>query len=64
MSVLDEIQDHHQVDVVITPEGFLDSYVSTVKSVNRTDMVKYAIDPPALCYRTEPDILLSLISLS
>jgi len=47
MSVLDEIQRHHKVDVVITPEGFLDGYVSTVKSVTKADMVKYAVDPDA-----------------
>ena len=33
------------VDVVVTPEGFLDGYVSTEKSVTKEDMVKYAIDP-------------------
>jgi predicted amidohydrolase len=33
------------VDVVVTPEGFLDGYVSTEKSVTKEDMVRYAIDP-------------------
>ena len=33
------------VDVVVTPEGFLDGYVSTEKSVTKEDMVGYAIDP-------------------
>ncbi len=33
------------VDVVVTPEGFLDGYVSTDKSVTKADMVRYAIDP-------------------
>jgi len=43
--VLKEIEKDEAVDVVVTPEGFLDGYVSTVKSVTKEDMVRYAIDP-------------------
>jgi len=32
-------------DVVVTPEGFLDGYVSTESSVTKADMMNYAIDP-------------------
>lgn len=45
MNILEEIENNHKVDVVVTPEGFLDGYVSTEKSVSKDDMVKYAIDP-------------------
>ncbi len=38
------------VDVVVTPEGFLDGYVSTEKSVKKEDMIEYAIDPQASDY--------------
>lgn len=44
-SVLRDIEKNEDVDVVVTPEGFLDGYVSTEKSVTKEDMVKYAIDP-------------------
>jgi predicted amidohydrolase len=43
--VLNSIEKNEDVDVVVTPEGFLDGYVSTEKSVTKKDMVKYAIDP-------------------
>jgi len=43
--VLKEIEKEEAVDVVVTPEGFLDGYVSTDKSVTKEDMVRYAIDP-------------------
>jgi omega-amidase len=43
--VLKEIEKDETVDVVVTPEGFLDGYVSTEKSVTKEDMVRYAIDP-------------------
>jgi omega-amidase len=45
MDILNEIEKKEDVDVVVTPEGFLDGYVSTEKSVSKEDMVKYAIDP-------------------
>ena len=45
MNVLAHIENNHHVDVVVTPEGFLDGYVSTEKSVTKGDMVKYAINP-------------------
>jgi predicted amidohydrolase len=38
------------VDVVVTPEGFLDGYVSTEKSVKKEDMIGYAIDPQTSDY--------------
>jgi predicted amidohydrolase len=45
MEVLRDIERKDEVDVVVTPEGFLDGYVATEKSVTKDDMVKYAIDP-------------------
>ena len=45
MSVLGDVAKNGNIDVVVTPECFLDGYVSTEKSVDREDMVKYAIDP-------------------
>ena len=44
-NILEDIENNHNVDVVVTPEGFLDGYVSTEKSVSKDDMVKYAINP-------------------
>lgn len=44
-SILKDIAKNEDVDVVVTPEGFLDGYVSTDKSVTKDDMVGYAIDP-------------------
>ena len=45
MTVLEDVAKSGDVDVVVTPEGFLDGYVSTEKSVAKDDMIKYAIDP-------------------
>ncbi len=45
MDVLESIEDNENVDVVVTPEGFLDGYVSTEQSVTKEDMIEYAIDP-------------------
>jgi omega-amidase len=45
MEILGNIEKNEDVDVVVTPEGFLDGYVSTEKSVTKEDMVEYAIDP-------------------
>jgi predicted amidohydrolase len=45
LNILKEIEKDETVDVVVTPEGFLDGYVSTDKSVTKEDMVRYAIDP-------------------
>jgi len=45
MDILNSIEENEEVDVVVTPEGFLDGYVSTEKSVTKKDMIKYAIDP-------------------
>ncbi|MHC4324482.1 MAG: carbon-nitrogen hydrolase family protein [Planctomycetota bacterium] len=45
MDILKDIEKNEDVDVVVTPEGFLDGYVSTEKSVTKKDMVNYAIDP-------------------
>ncbi len=44
MTVLADVAGSGDIDVVITPEGFLDGYVSTEKSVAKEDMIKYAID--------------------
>ena len=45
MEILEEIEDKQEVDVLVTPEGFLDGYVVTEKSVTREDLVGYAINP-------------------
>ena len=45
VSVLDDIEKSGKVDVVVTPEGFLDGYVSTEQAVMKADMINYAIDP-------------------
>jgi beta-ureidopropionase len=44
MSVLAEIQSH-AADIVVTPECFLDGYVSTEDWVTAENIVEYAIDP-------------------
>jgi len=48
-SILKDIEKE-AVDVVVTPEGFLDGYVSTEKSVQKEDMIGYAIDPQTSDY--------------
>jgi hypothetical protein len=45
MAILKNIEKNEDVDVVVTPEGFLDGYVSTEQSVTKKDMIKYAVDP-------------------
>jgi omega-amidase len=50
MKILGDIERYSEVDVVVTPEGFLDGYVATEKSVMKGDMVKYAIDPQTSKY--------------
>ena len=45
MDILESIEKNEKVDVVVTPEGFLDGYVSTEQSVSKKDMIKYAIEP-------------------
>ncbi len=42
-----------ELDVVATPEGFLDGYVSTEPSVTKADMMNYAIDPATSEYTLE-----------
>jgi predicted amidohydrolase len=50
MDILNDIEKNETIDVVVTPEGFLDGYVSTEKSVSKGDIVNYAIDPPTSRY--------------
>ncbi len=50
MEVLAEIEKKEEVDVLVTPEGFLDGYVVTEKSVTKDDMPGYAIDPERSAY--------------
>ena len=45
MDILKDIEAGQKVDVIVTPEGFLDGYVSTEKSVAKEDMLQYAIAP-------------------
>ena len=49
MSILAELA-RESVDVVITPECFLDGYVATEASVTPTTLRQYAIDPSASPY--------------
>ncbi|UCC97116.1 MAG: carbon-nitrogen hydrolase family protein [Phycisphaerales bacterium] len=44
MDILKDIEAREKVDVVVTPEGFLDGYVSTEEST-KAGMIGYAIDP-------------------
>jgi predicted amidohydrolase len=53
MKILSTIEKNHEVDVVVTPEGFLDGYVATEKSVTKDSIVKYAIDPLTSSYAQE-----------
>jgi len=53
MGVLSDIENAGKADVVVTPEGFLDGYISTESSVTKTDMVNYAIDPATSDYALE-----------
>ena len=50
MNILKNIEKNERVDVVVTPEGFVDGYVSMEKSVTKEDMVRYAIDPQTSQY--------------
>ncbi len=43
--ILADIEKKHKVDVLVTPEGFLDGYVVTEKSVTKEDLGRYAINP-------------------
>jgi len=52
MPILDEIAPQRP-DVVITPEGFLDGYVSTEESVTRESVASYGIDPSNSPYVAE-----------
>jgi predicted amidohydrolase len=49
MSVLGQIAPL-KPDVVVTPEGFLDGYVSTEKAIEKENMPEYAIDPAVSLY--------------
>ncbi len=49
MGVLNKLSSHSP-DVVVTPECFLDGYVSTEKSVTKKDIAKYAINPSNSIY--------------
>jgi len=44
-SILGVIERNEDVDVVVTPEGFLDGYVSTEEMVTKETIAEYAIDP-------------------
>lgn len=45
MSVLGDVAKNEDIDVIVTPECFLDGYVSTEESVTKKSIGKYAIDP-------------------
>lgn len=45
IEILAEIEQKETIDVLVTPEGFLDGYVVTEKSVTKEDMPGYAINP-------------------
>ena len=44
MRILGEVSAHRP-DVVVTPECYLDGYVSTEAEVSKGNIVEYAIDP-------------------
>ncbi|MBI2502464.1 MAG: carbon-nitrogen hydrolase family protein [Candidatus Latescibacteria bacterium] len=44
MAVLGQVEGE-AVDVVITPEGFLDGYIATEEGVTRENIHQYAVDP-------------------
>ena len=50
MEILGEIEKDCEVDVLVTPEGFLDGYVVTEKSVTKEDLAGYAINPESSKY--------------
>ena len=50
MSVIGEVAKNKDIDVVVTPECFLDGYVSTEESVTKESIAKYAIDPSSSKY--------------
>ncbi|MHC4431375.1 MAG: carbon-nitrogen hydrolase family protein [Planctomycetota bacterium] len=50
MEILADIEKNCDVDVLVTPEGFLDGYVVTEKSVTRGNLVGYAIKPESSKY--------------
>lgn len=50
MEILAEIEKKEEIDVLVTPEGFLDGYVVTEKSVAKEEMPDYAIDPERSAY--------------
>ncbi|UCF16830.1 MAG: carbon-nitrogen hydrolase family protein [Phycisphaerales bacterium] len=50
IEILAEIEEKEDVDVLVTPEGFLDGYVVTEKSVTKDDLPCYAIDPESSAY--------------
>ena len=47
------VLEKHRPDVVVTPECFLDGYVSTEKSVTRRNLRRHAIDPVRSAYTRE-----------
>jgi len=53
MNILGTLERDHEVDVVVTPEGFLDGYVATEKLVTKNDIVRYAIVPLVSEYTRE-----------
>ncbi|UCE50433.1 MAG: carbon-nitrogen hydrolase family protein [Phycisphaerales bacterium] len=50
IEILAEIEEKADVDVLVTPEGFLDGYVVTEKWVTKDDLPCYAIDPDSSVY--------------
>ncbi len=52
MATLDALA-FEELDVVVTPECFLDGYVSTEKHVTRDSMLEYGVDPAASPYVKE-----------
>jgi len=50
MTALEALEKDRRVDVVVTPEGFLDGYVSTEKQVSKEGMIQYSIDPKTSTY--------------
>jgi len=45
MTILGEVEKENLIDVMITPEGFLDGYISTEETIRKEDMGSYAVIP-------------------
>jgi beta-ureidopropionase len=45
MHILEQIEKSCRVDVVVTPEGWLDGYIARDENITKNNIVQYAVDP-------------------